>query len=236
MKKIFSILCAMAAFVLADDVLRFVPDPYELGEIPQGESRHIKFSGANVSGKTVNIETVLCQGIGCKNFRFPKSVKPREPVNIELDFSTKNLEGRFANTVVVVDAEGNPHPTAFQGTAVAPFLFSEKMFDAGYYSAGEKREWTFYVWCTDLKTLPDLSLSSEASEFSAKIQKVSLDVSNFDSIQEKGNVPGLKITLSTRGLVRDPKSKQKSLSKIVSFSSRKFPAATPEVLIIGYWK
>ena len=110
------------------------------------------------------------------------------------------------------------------------------MFDAGYYSAGEKREWTFYVWCTDLKTLPDLSLSSEASEFSAKIQKVSLDVSNFDSIQEKGNVPGLKITLSTRGLVRDPKSKQKSLSKIVSFSSRKFPAATPEVLIIGYWK
>ncbi len=105
MKKIFAILCAMAAFVLADDVLRFVPDPYELGEIPQGESRHIKFSGANVSGKTVNIETVLCQGIGCKNFRFPKSVKPREPVNIELDFSTKNLEGRFANTVVVVDAE-----------------------------------------------------------------------------------------------------------------------------------
>ena len=54
-------------------------------------------------------------------------------------------------------------------------------------------------------------------------------------IQEGGKVPGQKITLKTKGLVKDPKLKQKSLSKIVSFKSQKHPKATPEVLIIGYW-
>ena len=74
-----------------------------------------------------------------------------------------------------------------------------------------------------------------SKEFSVQMKNVSLNVEKFDAIQEGGKVPGQKITLKTKGLVKDPKLKQKSLSKIVSFKSQKHPKATPEVLIIGYW-
>ena len=84
-------LFTLSALTFADDVIQFATDPYELGEIPQGESRHVKIGGANVSKEAVNIETVLCQGIGCSNFKFHKSVKPRDPVNIEFDYSTATL-------------------------------------------------------------------------------------------------------------------------------------------------
>jgi hypothetical protein len=240
MKKIQLFLLSLftlSALTFADDVIQFAIDPYELGEIPQGESRHVKIGGANVSKEAVNIETVLCQGIGCSNFKFPKSVKPRDPVNIEFDYSTATLEGQIANVIVIVETNGKTHPLAIQGLVKAPFVFSEKMFDAGYYTAGEKREWTFYVWSEDKKTRPDLELPKEFSqEFSVQMKNVSLNVEKFDAIQEGGKVPGQKITLKTKGLVKDPKLKQKSLSKIVSFKSKKYPKATPEVLIIGYWK
>lgn len=230
-------LFTLSALTFADDVIGFATDTYELGEIPQGESRHVKIGGANLSKNVVNIETVLCQGIGCSNFQFPKSVQPRGPVNIEFDFSTATLEGPIANVVVIVETNGKTHPIGMQGVVKAPFIFSEKMFDAGYYSAGEKREWTFYVWSEDKKSRPDLELSKEFSkEFSVQVKNVSLHVDDFDSIREGGKVPGQKITLRTTGLVKDPALKQKSLSKIVSFQSKKFPKATPEVLIIGYWK
>ena len=240
MKKIQLFLVSLftlSALTWADDVIAFPTDSYELGEIPQGESRHVKIGGANLSKNTVNIETVLCQGVGCSNFKFPKTVQPREPVNIEFDFSTATLEGPIANVIVIVETDGKTHPLAMQGVVKAPFIFSEKMFDAGYYKSGEKREWTFYVWGEDKKSRPDLELKKEFSdEFSVQVKNVSLNVENFDSIREGGKVPGQKITLRTKGLVKDPKLKQKSLSKIVSFESKKYPKATPEVLIIGYWK
>ncbi|MCI5600770.1 MAG: DUF1573 domain-containing protein [Hallerella porci] len=237
MKKFFAWIFLFSAVAFADDVIQFATDPYELGEIPQGETRHVKLGGANVSNRPIQIETVLCQGVGCSNFQYTKEAKPREPVNVEFDFSTANLEGKMANMVVIVDSDGKPHPITLQGTVVAPFIFSEKMFDAGYYSSGEKREWTFYVWSADQKTRPDLTLPQEfTKEFSVQIKNVSLNVKNFDAIQEGGKIPGQKITLKTAGLFRDPKMKQKSLSKIVSFSSKLHPKATPEVLIIGYWK
>ena len=229
-------LFTFSALTFADDVIQFATDPYELGEIPQGESRHVKIGGANVSKETVQIETVLCQGVGCSNFKFPKTVNPRDPVNIEFDYSTATLEGQIANVIVIVETNGKTHPLSMQGLVKAPFVFSEKMFDAGYYKAGEKREWTFYVWSEDKKTRPDLELPQEFSkEFSVQMKNVSLNVEKFDAIQEGGKVPVQKITLKTKGLVKDPKLKQKSLSKIVSFKSQKHPKATPEVLIIGYW-
>ena len=44
------------------------------------------------------------------------------------------------------------------------------------------------------------------------------------------------MTLSTKGLTREGwELKQKSIRKIVSFKSKKYPKATPEVLIVGYW-
>lgn len=232
---IFALLLAAAAF--ADETVRFVPEPYELGEISQGDVRHVKLGGANVSSKTLKIESALCQGTGCSRFQFTRSAEPREPVNVEFDFSTEAMEGLFENVVVLVEPDGTPHPTVFRGVVKAPFLFSEKMFDAGYYQPGEKREWQFYVWAADQKTRPDLELSKEcAGEFSMVAKKVGLDVENPASVKEGGKVPGLKITLRVQGLVRGVQSKQKSLSKIVAFKSKTHPKATPEVLVIGYWK
>lgn len=223
--------------LFADGALRFMPEPYELGEISQGDVRRVKMGGANVSSKTVKIESALCQGIGCSKFKFTETVGPREPFRVEFDFSTETMEGPFSNVVVLVGTDGTPYPATFQGVVAAPFVFGEKMFDAGFYKPGEKREWTFYVWNADRKTRPDLELSQKYSrEFSATVQNVSLDVEKFDAVREGGKVPGQKITLRTKGLVRDSAAPQKSLSKIVSFQSKKFPKATPDVLIVGYWK
>lgn len=235
MKIFFASALLVATASFADEVLQFMPDPYEVGEISQGDVRHLKLGGANVSAKTVEIESVHCQGVGCSNFRYPKAVRSREPVNVELDFSAESMEGAFSNVVVLVEPDGTPHPVAFQGVVKAPFLFSEKLFDAGYYKSGEKREWTFYVWSADGKTVPDLTLSVESSgEFSAAVKNVKLDVRKPDAVKEGGKVPGLKVTLRTKGLSRS--GSQKSLSKIVSFKSKAFPGATPEVLVVGYWK
>ena len=119
----------------------------------------------------------------------------------------------------------------------APVFFGEKLFDAGFYKAGEAREWTFYVWGTDKKTRPEMELAPEsAKQFSMKAKPVMLNVDKLDKVKEGGKVPGLKVTLSTKGLSREGwELKQKSIRKIVSFKCKKFPKATPEVLIVGYW-
>lgn len=236
MKRIFPFaLFLLTVPLFADGALRFVPDPYELGEISQGELRRVRMSGANVSSKTVKIENALCQGIGCSNFRFTETVGPREPFSVEFDFSTETMEGRFSNVVVLVGTDGTPYPAAFQGVVSAPFVFSEKMFDAGYCKPGDNREWTFYVWASDGKTRPDLKLSADSKGFSAEIRNVVLNVEKPDAVKEGGKTPGQKITLRAKGLSRDSGAAQKSLSKIVSFKSEKFPKATPDVLVIGYW-
>ena len=138
----------------------------------------------------------------------------------------------------MIDNQGTPYAAQLDGYVKAPFFFGEKMFDAGYYAPNEKREWTFYVWGTDKKTRPDLTLDENAQkDFKLKTKNVMLNVDDMGKIKEGGKVPGLKLTLSTSGLSRaDWELKQKSIRKIVGFKSKKFPKATPEVLIVGYWK
>ena len=76
-----------------------------------------------------------------------------------------------------------------------------------------------------------------AKQFKMSAKPVMLNVDKLDKIKEGGKVPGLKVTLSTNGLSREGwELKQKSIRKIVSFKSKKYPKATPEVLIVGYWK
>ena len=70
-----------------------------------------------------------------------------------------------------------------------------------------------------------------------KSKNVMLNVDKIDQIKEGGKVPGVKITLTTKGFLREGwELKQQSIRKIVAFKSKKFPRATPEVLIVGYWK
>ena len=83
---------------------------------------------------------------------------------------------------------------------------------------------------------------SDTSETYAKSLDLCVDHLNnsgftLADFKEGGKVPGLKVTLTTKGLTREGwELKQKSIRKIVSFKSKKYPKATPDVLIVGYWK
>ena len=237
-KSIFVAAIAFSATAMADDVIRFVPDPYPIGYADQGDVKHIVIKGANVTNKEIVLETVMGQGIGMSNFKFPQKIAPNAPVTIEFDMDFAGMDGQINPVVVMVDNHGTPYAAQLDGYVKNPIFFGEKLFDAGYYAPNEKREWTFYVWGTDKKERPDLVLDENAAkEFKIKTKNVMLNVDKVDQIKEGGKVPGIKVTLSTAGLTRTGwELKQKSIRKIVGFKSKKFPKATPEVLIVGYWK
>ena len=232
------LVASLATSALADDVIRFVPDPYPIGYADQGDVKHIVIKGANVTNKEITLENVIGQGVGMSNFKYPQKIAPNAPVTIEFDMDFAGMDGQINPVVVMIDNQGTPYAAQLDGYVKAPFFFGEKMFDAGYYAPNEKREWTFYVWGTDKKERPDLTLDeSAAKEFKLKTKNVMLNVDDMGKIKEGGKVPGLKLTLSTAGLSRTGwELKQKSIRKIVGFKSKKFPKATPEVLIVGYWK
>lgn len=235
---LFVVAAAFSTSVFADDVIRFVPDVYPIGFVEQGATKHIVLKGANVSGKDITLENAFGQGIGMSNFKYPTKIAKNSPVTIEFDLDFSEMEGQISPVVVMVGTDGKPYTAKMDGYVVAPFFFGEKLFDAGYYKAGEKREWTFYVWENNKKDRPDLVLDSLSSrEFSMTSKNVMLNVDKLDQIKEGGKVPGVKITLSTKGLLREGwELKQQSLRKIVGFKSKKYPRATPEVLIVGFWK
>ena len=238
MKLAISLIAFGAVALFADGSLQFANDPYKLGTIPQGEVRHVTLKGANVTSKTIELESAMCQGTGCSNFKFTQSVAARAPITVDFDFSTASMDGPVSNLVVLVGKDGKPYTASFEGTVEAPVFFNEKMFDAGYYSAGESREWTFYAWSADKKKQIALALDSSAGkEFSAAFKPVKLTVGKDGSVKEGGKVPGLKVTLRTAGIDRSKTPKnQKSISRVVPFRSSTYPNATPEALVIGYWK
>ncbi|MBR6449495.1 MAG: hypothetical protein IKS96_06070 [Fibrobacter sp.] len=231
-------MASLATSAFADDVIRFVPDPYPIGYADQGDVKHIVIKGANVTNKEITVENVIGQGVGMSNFKYPQKIAPNAAVTIEFDMDFAGMDGQINPVVVIIDNQGTPYTAQLDGYVKAPIFFGEKMFDAGYYAPNEKREWTFYVWGTDKKTRPDLTLDENAQkDFKLKTKNVMLNVDDIGKIKEGGKVPGLKVTLSTSGLSRvDWELKQKSIRKIVGFKSKKFPKATPEVLIVGYWK
>ena len=234
----FAAAAALASQAFADDAIKFVPEPYPIGYADQGDVKHIVIKGANVTNKEIVLENVIGQGIGMSNFKYPKKIAPNAAVTVEFDMDFAGMDGQINPVVVMVGTDGKPYTATLDGFVKAPIFYGEKLFDACYYAAGEKREWTFYVWETEKKARPDLTLDSASKrEFSIKTKPVMLNVDKLDQIKEGGKVPGLKVTLSTKGLLREGwELKQKSLRKIVGFKSKKYPKATPEVLIVGYWK
>ena len=223
---------------IADESIRFVPENYPIGVLNQGDTKHIVLQGANLTDKEIVLENVFGQGNGMSNFKYPNKIPAKGTVKIEFDFNSAEMEGQIKPVVVLVDTTGKPYLANMDGIVKVPFFFGEKLFDAGYYAKGEKREWTFYVWDTDKKERPDLTLAPEsAKQFAMSAKPVMLNVDKLDQIKEGGKVPGLKITLSTKGLTREGwELKQQSIRKIVSFKSKKYPKATPDVLIVGFWK
>lgn len=229
---------ALSTATFADEAIRFVPENYPIGVLNQGDTKHIVLQGANLTDKEIVLENVFGQGNGMSNFKYPNKIPAKGTVKIEFDFNSAEMEGQIKPVVVLVDTTGKPYLANMDGIVKVPFFFGEKLFDAGYYAKGEKREWTFYVWGTDKKERPDLTLAPEsAKQFAMSAKPVMLNVDKLDQIKEGGKVPGLKITLSTKGLTREGwELKQQSIRKIVSFKSKKYPKATPDVLIVGFWK
>ncbi len=229
---------ALSAQAFAASAILFTPEVFPIGEVNQGDVKHYVLKGANLTGKTVNLETAMCQGTGCSNFKFPSTIPANGAVSVEFDMDYAGMEGPVSPTVVLVTTEGKPYTAALEGVVKAPVFFSEKMFDAGYYAPGESREWSFYVWETDKKARPDLVLDeASAKDFTMSAKNVKVKVDENGKVSEGGKIPALKITLSTTGLSREGwEQKQKSIRKIVGFTSKKYPKATPEVLVIGYWK
>lgn len=236
-KSLFIVSFLAVATLAQEDAIRFVPEVYPIGYVEQGATKHIVLKGANVTDKEIVLENTFGQGLGMSNFKYPAKIAPNAPVTVEFDMDFAGMDGQINPVVVMVGTDGKPYTAKLDGIVVAPFFFGEKMFDAGFYKAGEKREWTFYVWETDKKERPDLSLSDEAAkEFSIKTKNVMVKVDENGKVTEGGKIPALKITLGTKGLSRTGwELKQKSIRKIVGFKSRKYPKATPEVLVIGYW-
>lgn len=237
-KNFIVFILYVAVAIFAGDVIKFVPETFPIGYVNQGDIKHYTLQGANVTNNDIVLENVFGQGIGMSNFKFPKKIPANGTVTIDFDFDFSGIEGSIAPVIVLVDTTGKPYTATMSGIVKAPFFFSEKMFDAGFYSKGEIREWTFYVWETDKKLRPDIVLDSIAkTQFSLTSKPVMLNVDKLDKIKEGGKVPGLKLTLKAKNLTREGfELKQQSIRKIVAFKSSRYPKATPEILIIGFWK
>jgi len=165
----FAAAAALASQAFADDAIKFVPEPYPIGYADQGDVKHIVIKGANVTNKEIVLENVIGQGIGMSNFKYPKKIAPNAAVTVEFDMDFAGMDGQINPVVVMVGTDGKPYTATLDGFVKAPIFFGEKLFDAGYYAAGEKREWTFYVWETEKKARPDLTLDSASKrEFSIK--------------------------------------------------------------------
>ena len=84
---------SLASVAFADESIRFVPDPYPIGYADQGDVKHIVIKGANVSGKEINLENVMGQGVGMSNFKYPKKIAPGAAVTIEFDMDFAGMDG-----------------------------------------------------------------------------------------------------------------------------------------------
>ena len=131
-KSLFVAALAFSATAMADDVIRFVPDPYPIGYADQGDVKHIVIKGANVTNKEIMVENVIGQGVGMSNFKFPAKIAPNAPVTIEFDMDFAGMDGQINPVVVIIDNQGNPYPAQLDGYVKNPIFFGEKMFDAGY--------------------------------------------------------------------------------------------------------
>lgn len=235
MKSLLYVLLFTGISITAQtpSVLQFSSPVTVLDTLQQGETKRVVLQAKNTASSPIVLETVLSQNSGPENFKFPQKIAPGQTFQVEYTLQSAYMEGDFTHTIVLVEPNGTPHLTYVAGHVKAPIWFSEKIHDLGYYTSGSSVQWTFYAWNPQHQKLA-LALSPEsASEFTAQITPVQLHTESLDNIREGGKVPGLKITLKPKTL---QKNTGKSIRKIVSFRSKTFPQATPEVLVIGYWK
>jgi hypothetical protein len=203
--------------------------------LQQGIKKNVEIKGKNVSSKTIEVENVFNQMVGGENFVYPKKINPNQEFKINFTLNTAYMEGDFLHNIILIDTSGTPYIARVKGSVENPLIFSERILDLGYYKKGAKKAWTFYVWNKDSKAIKLKLKPASQKEFKADFSNVKLDVSDFENIKEGGPTPAVKVSLSVSELEL-PKNNQKSIRKIVSFTSENFPNATPELLVTGYWE
>lgn len=230
MRNIFGLTTLAALQIMAADIQW---NPLELGVIPQGEARQVLLQGRNLSAQPLQIDQVLSQNVGPKDFEFPKVVAPGASFQVRYTLDSKYQQGRFSHRILLVDKQGQNSITEVNGEVRAPLLFSQGIIDIGYQPGG-MQTFILYAWSLDRKAL-HLELSKDSQkEFSLKSTPVLLDVSDPSKVREGGGVPSLKLELTLKSLNRQ--ANRQSIRKLVDFVSQEFPNATPEILLIGYWK
>ncbi len=229
-------LTLLAAVLPAQSLLVFEPEVLSLDTLEQGEVKHVTLNGKNTGKSDIILENVMSLNTGAENFKYPKTLKAGKPFTVEFDLNTAEKEGIFSQIIVLVDSSGKPNTAQIEGVVKPAVLFSEKIFDLGYYAASEFREWTFYVWNPDREKF-DFTLTKEsAASFTLKAEPVMLDVREPGNIKTGGNTPGFKITLRLKKSLSRENQKLNSIRHIVGFQSKKYPKANLEALIVGYWK
>lgn len=219
----------------ADSPLLFSPDPLQLDTLQQGTPQKVILRGKNTSQHSISLQNVLCQNGHSEDFVYPQQIAPQQNFQISYQLNTQDMEGPFTHRIVLVETSGKPWVTLVEGVVASPVMFSQKILDAGYHTAGQTHTWTFYAWNPQGKPLT-LQLKSNPSHLHLKTQKVMLNTTQFDAIQEGGSTPGLKITLMAQSIPPNKLAHMKSIRHIVSFQSPQWPQAQPEVLIVGYWR
>lgn len=236
MKKLSFILAFSAVAAFAGGNPRFAPEVYKFENVKQGDVKHVVLKALN-TGDDMVLETVMSQGTGAANFKYPTEIAKGKAFKIEFDLNTEYMEGPVQENIILVEKGGKPFVARVEGVVTPELMFSEKLLDAGFYKAGSKKSWSFYVWSPDGKTVPQLKLRDDAKEFKAEFKSVKLNVDKIDEIKEGGKVPGVKVTLSTNGISREGMNpNQKSIRRIVGFESASNKKAKCEVLIVGYWE
>lgn len=239
MKNILSFLAVCAALTIAEptSMLVFSPDPFPLGLVEQGTTKHIVLHGKNTGKQTIELETVMSQNVGSSGFKFPTKITPASDFKIEFDLNTANLEGPFTHRIILVEKGGTPHVTLVEGKVDSPILFSQQILDAGYLVPGSKPSWTIYAYNVNGAKF-NLELDAEAAKhFQLTTTPVLLNTEKFDEIKEGGKVPGLKLNLTFHNPGNGPVNpKIRSVRQIVNLKTNAWPKATPSLFIVGYWK
>jgi len=237
MKTLILLLASLTFSVAQESPLRFTPEPFQLGKIDQGTSRHVVLQGKNTSKTAVQLESVMSQNVGSAQFQFPTQIAPGAKFQIEFDFHSANLDGPFTHQIILIQKGGAPLVTTIEGNIEAPIRFNQAMLDAGYVSPGTIHQWNLYAWSPTGKKF-DLALDSISStRYSLVSTPVMLNIEDPDNIREGGKVPGLKLTLNATNFGPGPSDpRYKSIREIVGLHSTTWPLATPELLVIGFWK
>ena len=112
---VFAAAMAVSSQAFAVDAILFVPEVYPIGEVNQGDVKHISLKGANVSQKEITLENVMGQGVGMSNFKYPSKIVPGGAINIEFDMDFSGMEGPINAMVVMVGTDGKPYTASLEG-------------------------------------------------------------------------------------------------------------------------